>query len=466
MKKPFSNSDQYHAQLRAIEQQISQNRLQEAALQLNLLVKSNSHDPRLFLLGSRLAEAAHNTDGMLEAARKAHQLAPEWPIATIHLASVLAIRGEAKEAMAMAEQAIQHIDSHATQSNIEAELLTRAAAVARRLNLHQQGLQWLRRAEQISPGDLTTRHEIARSLIYSNDPVGAIDILDDLLRQLPNNPDLLSDRLRACLKAKMTEQAIRDGEFLVALDPSNDLYQFYLDIARGITPKTQPVSLITGMFDSYAARFDHDLVVQLKYKLPRDVAQMISQWHPDRKVDVLDLGCGTGLLGACLGRINGALIGVDLSQEMIEKAAAHNVYDRFHRVNILDALEATPSDHYDIITALDVLIYVGNLDAVIPNAYRILLTGGRFVFSCEAGAAGEADYALQSTFRYTHQRSHVQHLLQEAGFGDIDIQDRVLRHESGEPVQGFLVTARKQAETTRTKARRSAKISKPGRPRS
>jgi predicted TPR repeat methyltransferase len=72
-----------------------------------------------------------------------------------------------------------------------------------------------------------------------------------------------------------------------------------------------------------------------------------------------------------------------------------------------------------------------------------LLPGGRFVFSCEAGADGAADYALQSTYRYTHRSSYVQHLLQQAGFEDIAIEDRILRSEANQPVQGFLVTAGK-----------------------
>ena len=45
-----------------------------------------------------------------------------------------------------------------------------------------------------------------------------------------------------------------------------------------------------------------------------------------------------------LGPVNGHLIGVDLSEKMIQQAARHGVYSRFHRVNMLDALRETPSD--------------------------------------------------------------------------------------------------------------------------
>ena len=446
MKKPYSNTTRYIAQLKGVEQHITQNHLQEAAQQLNLLAKTDPHDPRLFLLGARLAEVARNPEGMLKAARKAHELAPQWPTATIHLAAVLASRDEAQEAIALAEKAVEQATTQENKADYVVELFVKAAAVAQRLSLHSRALQWLRQAEQVNPDDFTVRLQIARTLTSGGDHAGAIEILTSLLQQQPNNPTLLKDRLRAWVSAQQTEQAIRDGETLIAIDADNEVYKFYLEVARGNTPSTQPVEIVTGLFDGYAARFDHHLVVQLQYKLPRDAAQLIIQWHPDHKVDVLDLGCGTGLLGACLGPVNGALIGVDLSQEMIDQAAAHHVYDRFHRVNILEALEATPSNHYDVIAALDVLIYVGKLDTVIPNAHRILLPGGRFVFSCESGAEGTADYALQHSYRYTHQRSYVQRLLQAAGFQEMSMEDRVLRMESGQPVQGFLVTARKQSQ--------------------
>jgi predicted TPR repeat methyltransferase len=82
------------------------------------------------------------------------------------------------------------------------------------------------------------------------------------------------------------------------------------------------------------------------------------------------------------------------------------------------------------------------------------------VFTCEVGAESDADYVLQRTYRYTHQRSYVQRLLEEAGFKDFSMEDRVLRYEAGEPVQGFLVTACKPAAGKT--ARRSPKSAKPG----
>jgi len=457
MTRPYSHTEQYIAQLKRIEQDISENRLEQAARQLNSLAKNSSHDPRLFLLGSRLAEAAGNADGMLVAARKAHQLAPQWPVATIHLAEVLASRGEAQEAIATAGMALQQTIA---QSKPDMELVSKAVTMARRANRHDLALQWLRQVERVNPDDITIRHQLAGSLADAGDYQNAILAFTELLATRPGHVVLLNDRMRTFIRAGKLEQAVVDGEALVAAQPDNEAYQFYLNVARGQTPQTQPASVVIELFDAYAARFDRELVVQLKYKLPRQVAEMIHQWHPDRKGDILDLGCGTGLLGVCLGPLEGVLVGVDLSAEMIAQAARHGVYDKFHQVNLLAALQATPDAQYHVITALDVFIYVGDLKPVIGNAHRILLPGGRLVFSCESGANGVGDYALQPTLRFSHQRSYVERLLEEAGFEDVRVEDQILRYEADHPVQGFLVVARKRDAEATKPAKRNTRASK------
>ena len=46
---------------------------------------------------------------------------------------------------------------------------------------------------------------------------------------------------------------------------------------------------------------------------------------------------------------------------------ATNVYDRFHTVNLHDALRDTPEGLYQVITALDVFIYAATLTAAISQ---------------------------------------------------------------------------------------------------
>lgn len=454
---PFSNDAKYVAKLQLVERQIAGKELQLAAQGLNALMKTQPNDPRVFLLGSCMARAANNTQGELQLAVKAHHLAPHWAPAAIHLASVLASAGQTEQALVMAEQAVDQADNPTDQL----ELLVKAAAVAHLVGDHQKTLRWLRQADHIQPGVVATRYKLALTLIAAGEFVEAIDILSQELSANPTLAALLSARFTAYLGAGQTEQTLSDALALVALDPGNETYAFYLAFARGQNPAVMPSVLMAQHFDELANTFDQHLVSGLKYKLPRDVAQMIQAWYPDKKVDVLDLGCGTGLLGACLGPMEGVLVGVDLSTEMIRQAHRHGVYHSFHQVNLLDAVVATPADQYHVITALDVLVYIGKLDTVVDGAHRILVPGGHFVFSCESDGENNSDYQLLKTLRYAHGQKYIDRLLQHAGFVDITIEQRVIRQQVDGPVLGLLVTASKPLTPPLKKpVRKSPKTSK------
>lgn len=438
----LSNDPSYLAKLLHIEQLIVNQELAHATKSLDNLIKAQPNDPRLFLLGSCLARAGNNPDGEFKLAVQAHQLAPQWAPATIELAKVLVRVGQAEQALAMAEQAVQH----AASPDERVEVLTHAAEVAQRVANPEKTLLWLRMADERSPNNLDIRFKIASALSASADFDGAIDILTQLLSVHPGRPNLLAARFSACLSGNRTEMALSGAQALVALDPGNETFQFYLAYARGENPAVIPTALMAQHFDEFAGAFDQHLVRALKYTLPRDVANMIRTWHPDNKVDVLDVGCGTGLLGACLGPMEGVLVGVELSAAMIREAHRHGVYHKFHQVDLLAALRATPQDQYHVIAALDVLVYVGPLDSLSVDALRVLLPGGRFVFSCEAMLSDGPDFMLQSTLRFTHSPRYVERVLQQAGFVEIHIEERVIRQDIGGPVAGLLVTARKPVE--------------------
>ena len=444
MNTTYSNAEAFIAQLKTIEELIMGNQLQEAANKLNRLGKTDSHDPRLFILGSRLAQAAGNAAGMLQAARKAHELAPEWPMATMRLAKVLEEQKQAPESIKMANAAVEQATQ---QETLDVGLLSHASAIAQRQGYISLALKWLDAAEKLQPEDLVIRLQTARAFDVAEKHEEAISRFTSLMAHLPGNVDLLSSRMHSYLKSKQMEKATSDGEALVQLEPDDERHRFFLSYARGENPENQPAGIISTLFDGYAERFDRHLVVQLQYRLPQDVANMIHEWHPDRKGDVLDLGCGTGLLGACLGPVQGVLVGVDLSIEMIDKAIAHKVYDKFHHVDVVAALKATPADQYHVIAALEVFVYIGNLDEVVPNAFRILVPGGRFVFSCELAEPGEGDFNLQETFRYTHQATYLKRLMEESGFEDLIVEERSVRMHAGEPVSGLLVIGRKPTST-------------------
>jgi len=457
MKNQFSNSSGFVARLKHVEQLINHVQLSEAAEQLNQLVKTSPQDPRVFILGARLAEAAHNPQGTLQSAVKAYQLAPQWPVASLFLAGVLAEHGQGLEAMTLAKQAVQHATS---QKALDHELLVKAADIAHRLSDYSQALSWLRQAQTLEPANTATAYKIGLTLSASGDFAAAMAIFTELLAQSPGSQSLLAARRQAALAAKDLVLAVQDAETLLAQDPANEEHQFYLAVVKGEAPATQPASVVALHFNSLAV-VQAQQVADVHHTLAKDVAQRIRTWYPDLDADVLDLGCGTGALGMALGPMKGVLVGVDLAQHMLALAAQRQLYDKLHAVNLLDALRETPAEQYHVITALDVFDYVGDLTTVIPHALRILVPGGRLIFNCEASAEDDpASFHLSNNLRYTYNRAYVQRLLSDAGCTDIDTQDCEIHVGSAQPAAGFLVTVLKPVPATKkaTPRKRAAKV--------
>jgi predicted TPR repeat methyltransferase len=455
-----SQSRRLTAMLQDVQNQIENKSLDDAAKSLTRLSKDHGRDPRLFLLGTQLALASGNMGGALASARRAYDLAPKWHVAQIHLSEVLTKAGMEKEALALARLAIEQIKLIGSDKPAQAQLLRKGATVAQHFGDYALAAQWLERVLQLMPDDLTVRNEFARCLTYAGKPQQAAELLSEMLNQQPDNPALLLNRLRANILAGQAELAIADGERLVAMDAHNEVYRFYLQVARGETPPTQPEAVISELFNAYAAHYDELMLRTHRVPIPGAVAKMISQWHPLKDADILDLGCGTGLLGAFLGPNKGVMVGVDLSADMLTVANQRRVYDRFHAVNLLAALDATPADLYHVITMLDVVSYVGDLQPVVSNALKVLTPGGRLVLTFEPLSDDLGDYKLANNYLYAYAPSYVEKLMLSAGFEGVSLTEQVLRYDGQVEVRGYLAVGQKPVTSIETAAPKPTKNAK------
>ncbi len=424
--------------LKFARERIAAGDLKGAAASLNKANKIVPNDARIFMLAGLMAEKAGNIPGAFEALRRSVREAPEWGPGLLELALLLARQNEFPEALELAEKVAALEPSNTL-------VLAGVIDIAHRAGHIEMAVRHLQRGLTLVPGDLTLRRMLARDLAS----IGRHDeSLAAWAALIEDNPaDLLSrmGRVQTLVEIGRPADAAPDTEALIAASPDDAAFAYYDAIAHGRTPKHQPVELHRPLFDSMAAVYDQHMVRGLKYQLPKKIADGILQQYPTKHFNLLDLGCGTGLLGVCLGRIDGFLIGVDASLPMIEQAARHHVYDKFHHVNVLDALRETPETQYEIITALDVFIYIGDLSSVIPDALRILTAGGTFIFSCETTDEAGPDLVLQPSNRYAHKRSHIEALCQSAGFAKVEVEVLTLRHEANVPVEGYLVRATKVA---------------------
>ncbi|SMH45421.1 methyltransferase [Azospirillum agricola] len=217
---------------------------------------------------------------------------------------------------------------------------------------------------------------------------------------------------------------------------------------EGAEPRA-PDAYVRQTFDLFAGEFDEKLA-ELGYRAPELLARAVAADSTsgngasgDGMLDVLDAGCGTGLCAAALRPLARRLTGVDLSGGMLERARARGLYDRLEEAELVAFLDTNPAA-FDLIMAADVLCYFGVLDDALSAASAALRPGGRLAFSVEAlGDGEEAPHRVATHGRYAHREAYVRAALAAAGLAVASLGRDTLRLESGVPVAGLVVLARK-----------------------
>lgn len=240
------------------------------------------------------------------------------------------------------------------------------------------------------------------------------------------------------------EEALPCLHEAVRLAPRNGIAQHLVAALTGTTTERAPAQYVERLFDEYAAAFDTHLQQRLKYDVPARLAALIAEQAPvpAEKWTVLDLGCGTGLVGVALAPFARRMTGVDLSSGMLKKARERNVYHRLEHLDLLEMMQHEPASGYDVIVAADVFIYVGKLDELVREARRLLNRNGILAFSVETPdeqADGRTEYRLDRTGRYVHSSDYLSRLASAAGFEIQAMAQAQLRLEQGKPVNGYLV---------------------------
>jgi predicted TPR repeat methyltransferase len=207
------------------------------------------------------------------------------------------------------------------------------------------------------------------------------------------------------------------------------------------TPDAAPVEHVRRIFDRYAGTFEGILVKDLEYKTPELLFDLVRPYLTE-EMNVLDLGCGTGLGAELYRPFAKRLIGVDVSSKMLEKAAAKKIYNRLEVFDILQ--DWGFSQKFDLIYSSDVFVYFGNLNTIIRSASSYLVYGGIIAFSVERLEDNSMGYRLFPSGRYAHSRTYIQDCLRRHGLQLIEETKADIRKQSGNQVKGLLLVAKKE----------------------
>lgn len=248
---------------------------------------------------------------------------------------------------------------------------------------------------------------------------------------------------------KGAAQAFRQA---LALDPDDTGGVSIRLAAMGAekSPVKMPDAYVATLFDQHADVFDEILVDELGYCVPLLLRDLLARLNLPSFGRLLDLGCGTGLTGMALLDCTAHRTGVDLSEKIVELAFDREVYDDLYvgeAVAFLQEFEEEDGQRpvWDLITATDVLPYLGAVEPFLRGAVQRLSSGGYLAFSTETlpdPVLNGQPYMVGPKNRFAQGEGYIRTALASAGFDILAMEPITVRLEEGDPVPGHLLVAR------------------------
>ena len=99
---------------------------------------------------------------------------------------------------------------------------------------------------------------------------------------------------------------------------------------------------------------------------------------------ILDVGCGGGILSEALAKLGARVTGIDLSDDLIEIADLHQLesgLDIEYQKTSAEALAAERPTSFDCITCMEMLEHVPKPDSIVQACSDLVKPGGKLFFS-------------------------------------------------------------------------------------
>lgn len=299
-----------------------------------------------------------------------------------------------------------------------------------------EALEVYRKAAALSPETPEISYNLALILKETGDLEEALGLMFNAHLKAPENQVFIINiaETLALLFKQNAEMALKIAENWQKLEPENVFSKRLFAGMSGLNAEEENVPYAEKLFDAFAENYEETLA-----RLEPKIISKFKEIHGDIQGRVLDLGCGTGLVGAALKNDNNSFDGVDVSAKMLDVAQEKGVYHQLYQKDITAFLRGNPpASSYDIVLAFDVFCYLGDLREIFS-----LLKGSDLWFTVESAEEDRpTPYYLTPSGRYKHKESYVRNLLNACGFEAVTPYLLVLRMENGEEVNGVLFHAR------------------------
>ena len=371
---------------------------------LKILKKNPLHLDANYLLGTLYAEKKllREAEHYL---KKSAEINPTSPMIQVNLGNVFKLRDNIDNAEKCFLRALQLKPDLA-----EAHYGLGCIWQRNRKKPDQEVIKSFQKAISLNP-KLAAGYQMIGCLLSKANDLKALDYFQTASQLNPSMEGLNKDIGIALIRCGQYEEAVSKLLDAIKESPGDVEVEYYLSIAGKNQPDTNlQQKYVQKEFDNFAESFDHRLTHELGYDIPSKGRKMLdelcgTELHFDSAVD---LGCGTGLNGLAYDDCCKMMIGIDLSSKMLEKAEEHACYNKLIQGEICEVL-AQLDLRFDLFIAMDVIVYMGQLDNLFKSIIDRAQPQALWIFSTEYYSDGDG-YILQSSGRYAYSEEYIQTL--------------------------------------------------------
>jgi predicted TPR repeat methyltransferase len=392
-----------------------------------------------------------DSEAAVRAIHRSISLNPDEPNYYNNLGNVLVEAGRLAEAADAYEKVIRLAPAHAHAYN-------NLGALSKARGQFEDAARAYEKAIELNPDHVDAHNNMGKLLSTQGRTKEAVAWYCKAITLMPRHPDARKLLGLAYYTLGETGKAAEVYRQWLADEPESPVAIHMLAACSGENvPLRASDSYVESTFDNFAESFDAKLG-KLAYRAPDLVAGALASACPEPggNLAALDAGCGTGLCGPLIAPYVTRLTGVDLSGGMLAKARGRNAYDELVKSELTAYLLAHPAA-FDLVISADTLVYFGSLREVLVAAHGAMRGDGLLIFTVEAipdeamgDEAGQKTangngmgYRINPHGRYSHGSDYLREALLSPGFAILGMEPAILRNEGGNPVAGFVVTARK-----------------------
>ena len=185
-----------------------------------------------------------------------------------------------------------------------------------------------------------------------------------------------------------------------------------------------------NLYRNWASTYDDDFALRNKYVYPKSISSICAGLvDTTSQLSILDIGCGTGIVGTCLSELlrTSIIDGVDISPEMLEvaqskiRADANPVYSQLFEADLTKSISFADAK-YDIAISAGTFTH-GHLgpDALI-NVLSVVRPGGRMVVGINKEHFGA------NGFNASLQQAQISKRISAPTFSEVQIYDEGSPH--------------------------------------